>query len=104
MRGAGSSPREGGEHIPREGGEQISHSVTDGFFCERHSERVAVRDGGEINGLEEDIKSIANASKRVCPKLFYKKGRLMKRRILTFQKSISMLFSPLKSISEGSLQ
>ena len=88
VRGAGSSPREGGEHIPREGGEQTSHSVTDGFFCERHSERVAVRAGGEINGLKEDIKSIANASKRVCPKIFYKKGRLMKRRILTCQKSI----------------
>ena len=56
MRGAGSSPREGGEHIPREGGEQTSHSVTDGFFCERHSERVAVRAGGEINGLKDDIK------------------------------------------------
>ena len=75
MRGVGSSPREGGEQIPREGGKQTSHSVTDGFFCERHSERVAVRAGGEINGLKEDIKSIPNASKMLCPRIFYKKER-----------------------------
>ena len=48
-----SSPREGGEHIPREGGEHISHCIGDGFFCERHSERV--RAGGDISGLEADM-------------------------------------------------
>ena len=54
--GAGRSPREGGEHIPREGGEQILHIVSDGFCCQRHSERV--RAGGDATGLSADIKSI----------------------------------------------
>ena len=76
--GAGSSPREGGEHIPREGGEQTSQSVTERFVRERHSERVAVRAGGDIIGLNADIKSIRDASEGMCPRIYYKKGKLMK--------------------------
>ena len=68
--GAGRSPREGGEHIPREGGEQILHIVSDGFCCERHSERV--RAGGDISGLDADI-TIPNASKGFVSNVFDKK-------------------------------
>ena len=75
--GAGSSPREGGEHIPREGGEQTSHSVTDGFLCERHSERVGSggarrwRHDRAQGGHEIDSKRLKKA---VSPNLLQKRN------------------------------
>jgi hypothetical protein len=77
--GAGRSPREGGEHIPREGGEQILHIVSDGFCCERHSERV--RAGGDATGLSADIiDSFESIQKGLCQRAFYKKGKMTKCR------------------------
>jgi hypothetical protein len=74
--GAGRSPREGGEHIPREGGEQILHIVSDGFCCERHSERV--RAGGDATGLSADIidSILSNRFRKGCVNVpFTKKER-----------------------------